>query len=402
MPIHEGRDKHIFSPMTGARRLLWLVSTIVLVDVAFYSAITPLLPSYVDDLDLTKSQAGILTGSYALGTIAASLPAGWLAAKLGARRVLLGGLLLLAVSSVAFGLSEEYELLVAARLLQGIGGAGAWAAGLAWLISVAPREQRGQYIGTALGTAIAGAIGGPILGALAELTTTELVFSSVGVIALVLAALVAATPIGGQAEPPGRLKDALAEPRVLAGAWLTTFPALFFGTFGVLTPLRLDDFGVGAAGVAFVFLAAAAVEAIASPLVGRLSDRRGRLLPLRTGLVGIMVACFVLPVPDVAWLLGLTVVASAAIAGMMWAPAMALLSDGAERSGLPQGMAFGLINLAWGGGQVGGSAGGAALADATSDAVPYLVLAALAATTLALLLRGVRLLHAPAAGRSRA
>ena len=404
MPIHEGRDKHSFFPLVNrdARRLLALVSTIVLVDVMFYSAITPLLPSYVDDLELSKSQAGVLTGSYALGTIAASLPAGWLAARLGARRVLLAGLAILAISSVAFGIGTEYEVLVGARLLQGIGGAGAWAAGLAWLISVAPKDKRGQYIGTALGTAIAGAIGGPILGALAELTSTELVFSGVGVIAVILAGLVVATPVGGLAEPPGRLARAIHEPRVLAGAWLTTLPALFFGTVGVLTPLRLDDLGVGAAGVAGVFLAAAAVEAVASPLVGRVSDRRGRLLPLRIGLSGILVACFVLPAPDVAWLLGAVVVGAAAIAGTMWAPAMALLSDGAERSGLPQGMAFGLINLAWGGGQVGGSAGGAALADATSDAVPYLALAVLAATTLALLARGVRMLHAPAARRSGA
>src|SRR5829696_9124672 len=101
MPIHEGRDKHLFfSPMTDARRVLTLVSTIVLVDVMFYSAITPLLPSYVDDLDITKSEAGVLAGSYALGTIAASLPAGWLAAKLGARRVLFAGLMLVAISSV--------------------------------------------------------------------------------------------------------------------------------------------------------------------------------------------------------------------------------------------------------------------------------------------------------------
>jgi MFS family permease len=337
-----------------------------------------------------------------MGTIAASLPAGWLAAVWGARRTLLAGLALLAVSSLAFGFAEDYELLVGARLLQGIGGAGAWAAGLAWLISAAPRERRGQLIGTALGTAIAGAIGGPVLGALADLSSTEVVFGTVAVIAVVLAALVVATPLGGHAEPPGRLGPALREPRVLGGAWLTTLPALFFGTFGVLTPLRLDDFGVGAGGVAAVFLAAAAVEATASPLVGRLSDRRGRLLPLRIGLAGIVVACLVLPHPDTAVALGAAVVAAAAIAGMLWAPAMALLSDGAELSGLPQGVAFGLINLAWGGGQVGGSAGGAALADATTDAVPYTVLAVLAAGTLGLLVLGVGRSHAPATGRSRA
>jgi MFS family permease len=369
------------------RRLLVLVSAIVLVDVMFYSAITPLLPSYVDDLDLTKSQAGALAGAYALGTLAASLPAGWLAARWGARPTLLAGLALLAVSSVAFGFGDSYAVLAGARLLQGIGGAASWAAGLAWLISMAPRERRGQLIGTALGTAIAGAIGGPVLGALAEATSTELVFSSVGLVALGFAGAVLATPVEGVPATSGRLAEAMRDRRVVAGAWLTTLPALFFGTFSVLTPLRLDDLGVSASGVAAVFLAAAAVEAIASPLVGRLSDRRGRLLPLRTGLAGVLVACFVLPLPQQAWVLGAVVVAAAAVAGMLWAPAMALLSDGAETAGLAQGVAFGLINLAWAGGQVGGSAGGARLADATSDAVPYAVLAVLCVATLGVLVR---------------
>jgi MFS family permease len=145
------------------RRLLALVSVIVLVDVMFYSAITPLLPSYADDLDLSKSEAGVLSGAYAAGTMGASLPAGWLALRWGVRPTLLSGLALLAVSCVAFGFASSFELLTAARLLQGIGGAGSWAAGLAWLIAVAPRERRGQVIGTALGMAIAGAIGGPVL-----------------------------------------------------------------------------------------------------------------------------------------------------------------------------------------------------------------------------------------------
>jgi predicted MFS family arabinose efflux permease len=369
------------------RRLLVLVSAIVLVDVLFYSAITPLLPSYVDDLGLSKSQAGVLAGSYAFGTLVASLPAGWLAARYGARPTLLGGLVLLALSSVAFGFGEGFEVLTAARLLQGFGGAASWAAGLAWLISLAPRDRRGQLIGTALGTAIAGAIGGPVLGALAEATSTELVFSSVGVVAVGFIAAVLATPVEGAPPASGRLADALRDQRVITGAWLTTLPALFFGTFSVLTPLRLDDLGVGASGVAAVFLAAAAVEAVASPVVGRLSDRRGRLLPLRAGLAGVLVACFVLPLPERAGVLAALVVAAAAVAGMLWAPAMAMLSDGAEAAGLAQGVAFGLMNLAWAGGQVGGSAGGARLADATTDAVPYAVLAVLCAATLATLVR---------------
>jgi hypothetical protein len=44
--------------------------------------------------------------------------------------------------------------------------------------------------------------------------------------------------------------------------------------------------------------------------------------------------------------------------------------DPAGRQGLGQGIAFGLWNLAWGGGQAIGSAGGAGIAEVSSDAVP--------------------------------
>jgi MFS family permease len=62
------------------RRLLVIASTMVLFDVAFYSAIAPLLPDYVDELGLSKAGAGILSAAYAAGTLVASLPAGLLAA----------------------------------------------------------------------------------------------------------------------------------------------------------------------------------------------------------------------------------------------------------------------------------------------------------------------------------
>jgi len=67
---------------------------------------------------------------------------------------------------------------------------------------------------------------------------------------------------------------------------------------------------------------------------------------------------------------------------------MALISDGAERVGMAQGLAFGIVNLAWAGGQVVGSTGGSAVADASSDAFTYALLAVLAVGTLALLLSG--------------
>ena len=179
------------------------------------------------------------------------------------------------------------------------------------------------------------------------------------------------TPVGGEVPPPGGLRAALREPRVLAGAWLTTLPTLCYGVFGVLVPLRLSELGVGAAGVALVFLMAAAAEAPVSPFAGRLADRRGPLVPIRAGLVGLVATAVLMPLPQRPWLLAAVVVAGATFSGVLLTPASALLSDGAESAGAPQGLVFGLFNLAWAIGQVVGSAGGARLADATSDAVPY-------------------------------
>ena len=56
------------------RRLLLLVGAIVLVDTIFYSALTPLLPHYADELELSKSDAGVLAAMYALGGLAGAVP----------------------------------------------------------------------------------------------------------------------------------------------------------------------------------------------------------------------------------------------------------------------------------------------------------------------------------------
>jgi MFS family permease len=91
------------------------------------------------------------------------------------------------------------------------------------------------------------------------------------------------------------------------------------------------------------------------------------------------------------------VVAAAIAFGSFWAPAMALLSDGAERIGLAQGLAFGLMNAAWGGGNFLGPAVGGALADAAGDALPFALMAGICVLTLVALTRGRRVFGTPLA-----
>jgi MFS family permease len=151
--------------------------------------------------------------------------------------------------------------------------------------------------------------------------------------------------------------------------------------------LRLDELGAAAGAIAAVFLVAALTEAVVAPVAGRISDRYGRLMPSKVGLAASTVAALALIAPERAWVLGVIVVFAAPAIGILWSPAMAMLSDAAEGAGVDQGLAFGFVNLGWGMGHTIGATGGPALAEAASDAVTYCALAAICVVALAALLR---------------
>ncbi|HMJ71741.1 MAG TPA: MFS transporter [Solirubrobacterales bacterium] len=365
------------------RRLLILASTMVFFDVAFYAAIAPLLPDYVAEFGLSKAQAGILAASYAAGTLLASLPAGLVATWAGPRRTVIGGLLLLGCSSLVFGLAHEIVLLDLARFAQGISGALIWSGALTWLITTAPPERRGSIIGTALGTAVAGALIGPILGAIAAEIGTAAVFSAVLGIAVVLAAFAARMP---EAAPPERqpLREVgatiLTRPILTATAFVA-IPSLMFGAVEVLVPLRIDELGGGHVAIAGGFIVGAALEAGLAPIVGRYSDRVGRRIPFVIG-IGICACAMV----GIAAAEALGPVLAALIlgslgAGICFAPALTTLSETADLSGLHQGFAAGLSNMAWAAGQTAGALMGGGVASAAGYAVPSLVIAALLLVT---------------------
>ena len=224
-----------------------------------------------------------------------------------------------------------------------------------------------------------------MLGAAAVGVGAEVVFSGVALAGAGVLGWALRTP----ARPPGpptplrTVLGSLREPRVGAGMWLVVLVGLMFGTLDVLAPLRLDELGATGATIGATFLVAAGLEAAESPVVGRISDRHGRLLPSLVGLAAGGTGIALLPWPEtVGLLIAVLLVASPSI-GILWAPSMAMLSDGAEHRGLDQGFAVALANLAWSTGQTLGSAGGARLGQAYGDALPYLLLAGLCALTLA-------------------
>ena len=371
--------------------LVVLVCAVVLVDTVFFTALTPLLPHYVHNLGLSKAQAGILVASYPIGTLLGAVPSGVLASRLGVRPAVLIGLGVMSAASLVFGYAHSMALLDTARFVQGVAGACTWAGGLAWLAEAAPADKRGAALGTAFAAAVGGALLGPVVGAVASHVGTGPAFAAATVLGgfLMVMSVLVPKPLATAPQTLRSALPAITEPAIAIGMWLTLLAGLAFGVIDVLVPLRLNHLGASAVVIAGVFLGSAALEIVLSPLVGRLSDRRGRMVPVRLSLIAAIAVSVLAP-----WLRPLALLAVVLVVGMpafgtLFVPASAMIADGADRRQLHHGLAYGLGNLAWAGGQGIAAATSGALAQATVDAVPYLLLAStMAATALVLRRRG--------------
>jgi MFS family permease len=122
--------------------------------------------------------------------------------------------------------------------------------------------------------------------------------------------------------------------------------------------------------------------AVSTP-IGRAVDRRGAGVPLCVGLTLTAILMAVLPLPH-SWVL-LAIVSVIALGGPLTAytiPALTVMTDSAEKLGIPLAVATMMLNLAWATGEVVGAPAAANLSQATSDAVPLLALSAIMVLTL--------------------
>jgi MFS family permease len=358
------------------RRLLILVSIVVLVDTSLFVALTPMLPHFARELHLSSAGAGVLVAAYAAGALIVGVPGGFLVVRLGPRRTVLVGLSLMGLASLGFALASGYVPLLIARLVQGGGSAFTWAGAFAWLLGATPRERRGEVIGTAMGAAVVGALLGPVIGALAEALSREVVFAAVALLALVLISLtLRIEPAECEQASLGAVRRAFATSVFRGGLGLLALGSLLTGVLEVLTPLHMAAAGWGAAAIGAVWLVAAAIEAAMSPLVGRISDRRGALFPVRRALVGGALISALLAAGAGIAVYALLVVAASVLYGVLYTPSFAMIADGAEAAGLAQGVAFGMMNAAWATGAMVGPGLAGALAHATGETVPLLLAA---------------------------
>ncbi|MBN9170915.1 MAG: MFS transporter, partial [Microbacterium sp.] len=153
-------------PDYSSRRWVGLVFISIAVSLIIVDStiVNVAVPSIVDDLGISSTQVQWVQEAYTLVFAALLLVFGSLADRFGRRRMMLTGVAIFAVSSVAAALAPTGDLLILARLVQGVGGAMI----LPTTLSLINATFRGKERGLAFavwGSTIGGmAAVGPLLG----------------------------------------------------------------------------------------------------------------------------------------------------------------------------------------------------------------------------------------------
>jgi len=130
------------------------------------SAVNIALPSVGQEFGMNAVLLAWVTTSYLLAGTVFLLPFGRFADIYGRKKIFTYGIIIFTASSVLSALSTSAVMLIASRILQGIGGAMIFGTGVAILTSVFPPRERGKVLGINVAAVYLGLSLGPFLGGL--------------------------------------------------------------------------------------------------------------------------------------------------------------------------------------------------------------------------------------------
>jgi MFS family permease len=367
---------------TTPSRLILFGGAVFAVESGFSAVLPPLIPHLVHEFGLSTSALGVLVAAYPAGVLVGAVPSVALVDRSGVRTTTFAGLGLLVFATIGFAAGNNALLLTLTRFVQGLGGTVAWVGALAWLMASTARLRRGGVIGASVAVALMGTVVGPTIGALAAETGRGPVF---GGLAVVLAAIALGAPAA--APSPTRVGGSV---RAVLKLLYNRHAGIANGTLFVigiaggswsLIPLLVDRRGGSATTIAWMLAIGYLLAAGMNLVVGLISDRIGRRIPI---VCLLLVAAALLPWPPLAGSLGPLIVtsigATTVLAGLA-TPTAAMVADAAGSGASAQAIAVAAMNAAW---AAGGAIGPALMADAAAGVgfvMPFVAAACLCVAT---------------------
>jgi EmrB/QacA subfamily drug resistance transporter len=155
--------RHVERQAWWALGVATMVTFLIVIDI---SAVNVAFPSMTTDLGATRAELSWVVSGYNITVGALLLAAGRLADSKGRRRVFIPGVVLFMVGSLLSGMAPNANLLIAARVVQAVGGAITTSAAMAVVLPGFPPSRRSTAIGFMGATGALGAVTGPVLGSL--------------------------------------------------------------------------------------------------------------------------------------------------------------------------------------------------------------------------------------------
>lgn len=193
------------------KRILLIVTSLASFLVPYtVSSIAVALPAIGSDFGLDPVILGWITSAYLLTAAVCIIPFGKLADMYGRKRLFILGNVLFTAGSLFAALAWSGSAIIAARIIQGLGGSLVFATSIAIVTAVFPSGERGRAIGIITATVYAGLSIGPFLGGILtqHFGWPAIFLVNVPIGILVTAATLLAIP--GEWAEPGRRRFDLA------------------------------------------------------------------------------------------------------------------------------------------------------------------------------------------------
>ncbi|QEO13966.1 MFS transporter [Agromyces intestinalis] len=232
-------------------KAVWAVAFASVISFMGIGLVDPILPAIAESLQATPTETEMLFTAYLAVTGVAMLFTSWVSSRIGVKKTLLVGLVLIVVFAAAAGLSNNVEAIIGFRAGWGLGNAFFISTALATIVDSAKGGRAAAIIlyEAALGLGIAA---GPLIGAaLGNISWRGPFFGTASLMAVAFIAIVAFLPKTDDSKlEPTRLSapfKALAQPTLLALALAALFYNIGFFVLLAYSPfvLGFDVWGLG-------------------------------------------------------------------------------------------------------------------------------------------------------------